>query len=145
MTLVIDTQREEMVRCIHRKCAYNANHIGQLSERMFFSVVNHGGRMGKTLFDNPADYARCIGTVLNADHHTRFKTRVRTFLKTHEEHERDTLKELNPTWESYRIETTDEFTRPTYDNHDSHIDCDEQTAMWASQPPSSGLWADYEE
>lgn len=145
MSSSIATHREETVQRIHRKCAHNAHCIGQLKERMFFSVVNHDGRAGKTLFDNPADYARCVGVVLHSNHHARFKSRVRTFLTGLREHDLGAMRALNPTWETYRVEVVDEFVAPTDDICFSANDTGHGQMPWTAQVPPSGLWADYDE
>jgi hypothetical protein len=141
--------RDEQVKRIHRKTAYNSRFLGQIEETMFFSVANHGGKTGKMLFDNPAEYARCIGVVLDEACHQRFKERVQTFLQSLPEKRQADMKNLNASWGTYHVEAAEEFEQltpgePAMTSEYDELDDAATLPSWQVSTPPTGCWGDYE-
>merc|ERR1711998_343118 len=88
--------RRRATPSIEQSLQRNSGHIGKKEERMFFSVCNVRGKIGKTLFDNPAQYAIYARVVLAKDVYSKFSRDVRQFLREHTEEEQSYLQEINP-------------------------------------------------
>ena len=114
------TKLADLIERIEKRVTANGVYLGQREEEMFFSVMNYKGKIGKVLFDNPAEYARSRRVILDPSVHDRFKERVRGLVGKETDDKKERMVALNPTWRSYKIESQEE-----YDEFDQAVEEDD--------------------